>query len=76
MQLYEFFVDYWNAKNTNVYNEHDAFFKEIESYSNSHANWQFNRWDLKELDKICSKTDEGLQELNPYFFMEKRNWLC
>ena len=68
MQLYEFFVDYWNAKNTNVYNEHDAFFKEIESYSNLHTNWQINRWDLKELDKICSKIDEGLQELNPYFF--------
>ena len=31
LQLYEFFVDYWNAKNTNVYNEHDTFFKEIES---------------------------------------------
>ena len=37
-QLYEFFADYWNAKNTNFYNEHDASFKEIESYSSLHAN--------------------------------------
>ena len=51
-----------------MYNNHDAFFKEIECYSNLYAEWQFNRWELKELDKICSKIDEGLQELNPYFF--------
>lgn len=59
-----------------MYNNHDAFFKEIECYSNLHAEWQFNRWDFKEFDKICSKIDKGLQELNPHFFMGKRNWLC
>ena len=67
--IFESFLDYWNVKNSNMYNNHDAFFKEIECYSNLHAEWQFNRWDLKELDKICSKIDEGLQELNPYFFL-------
>ena len=66
--IFESFLDYWNVKNSNMYNNHDAFFKEIECYSNLYAEWQFNRWELKELDKICSKIDEGLQELNPYFF--------
>ena len=67
--IFESFFDYWNIKNSNMYNNHDAFFKEIECYSNLYAEWRFNCWDLKELDKICSKIDEGLQELNPYFFL-------
>ena len=70
LQLFEFFLDYWNAKNPNIYNDHDAFFKEIESYSNLHANWKFNWWDIKELEVISTQIDKGSQGFNPtnFFF--------
>lgn len=68
LQIFETFLHYWNVKSTNMYNDHDAFFKEIGSYSNLDSNWRFNRWNLDELENICSKIDEGLEELNPNNF--------
>lgn len=38
LQIFETFLHYWNVKSTNMYNDHDAFFKEIGSYSNLDSN--------------------------------------
>ena len=65
-----FFI-YWDATNTEIYNEHDHFLKRLESSSNLEANWKFNRWSLVELDQIFSKINEGLEELNPNLFFGK-----
>ena len=70
--LFEFFLDYWNASNTEIYNEHDSFFKRLEASGNLEANWKFNCWNLDELDQILSKINEGLQELNPNLFLVKK----
>ena len=71
--LFEFFLIYWDASSTEVYNEQDRFLKKIRAGSNLEANWKFNSWDLVELDQILSKIHEGLQELNSNIFLEK-NW--
>ena len=69
--LFEFFLIYWDATNTEIYNEHNRFFKILESSSNLEANWKFNRLSLVELDQILSKINEGLEELNPNLFFGK-----
>ena len=69
--MFEFFLDYWNASNTEIYNECDSFFKRLEASGNLKANWKFNCWSLDELDQILSKINERLQELNPNLFFGK-----
>ena len=69
--LFEFFLIYWDATNTEIYNKQDRFFKRLESSSNLEANWKFNRWSFVELDQILSKINEGLEELNPNLFFGK-----
>ena len=69
--LFDFFLEYWNASNTEIYNEHDSFFKRLETSSNLEADWRYNCWSLDELDQILSKTNEGLEELNPNLFFGK-----
>lgn len=66
-----FFLQYWDATNSDIYNEHDAFFKRLETFSNLDSNLKYNCWNIDELEKICSKIDEGLQELNPNLFFGK-----
>ena len=63
-----FFLEYWNASNTEIYNEQDSFFKRLESSGNLEADSKFNCWSHDELDQILSKINEGLQELNPNLF--------
>ena len=58
--IFEFFLQYWDATNCNFYNEHDAFFKIQEPFSNLDSNWKYNCWNIDELNKICLKIDEGL----------------
>ena len=62
---------YWDATNTEIYNEHDRCFKRLESSRNLEANWKFICWSLVELDQILSKINEGLEELNPNLFFGK-----
>ena len=69
--LFEFFLDYWNVSNTEIYNEHNGFFKRLEASGNLEANWKFNCCSLHELDQILSKINEGIQELNPNLFFGK-----
>ena len=66
-----FLLQYWDPTNSNIYNEHDSFFKRLETFSNLDSNWKYNRWNIDDLDKTCSKIDEGLQELNPNLFFGK-----
>ena len=68
-----FFFDYWDASNTEIYNEYDSFFKRLEASGNLETNWKFNCWNLVELDQILSKINEELEELNPNLFFWKRN---
>ena len=68
-----FFFDYWDASNTEIYNEYDAFFKRLEASGNLETNWKFNCWNLVELDQILSKINEELEELNPNLIFWKRN---
>ena len=67
----EFFLEYWNASNTEIYNEHDSFCKRLEASGNLEAEWKFNCWSLDELDQILSKIIDRLQELNPNLFFGK-----
>ena len=69
--MFEFFFIYWDTTNTEIYNEHDRFFKRLESLSNLEANWKFNRRSLVELDQILSKINKGLEKLNPNLFFGK-----
>ena len=69
--IFEFFLQYWDATNSNIYNKHDAFYKRLETFSNLDSNWKYNRWNIDEFVKICSKIDEGSQELNPNLFFGK-----
>ena len=69
--LFEFFFIYWDATNTEMYNEHERFFKRLESSSNLEANWKFNPWSLVELDQILCKINKALEELNPNLFFGK-----
>ena len=69
--MFEFFFIYWDTTNTEIYNEHDRFFKRLESSSNLEANWKFNRRGLVELDQILSKINKGLEKLNPNLFFGK-----
>ena len=71
--MFEFFLDYWDGSNTEIYDEHDVFFKRLEASGNLEANWKYNCWNLIELDQILSKINEGLEELNPNLFFWKRN---
>ena len=48
-----------------------VFFKRLETSSNLEADWRYNCWSLDELDQILSKTNEGLEELNPNLFFGK-----
>ena len=66
-----FFLEYWNASNTEIYNEHDSFLKRLETSSNLKTDWIYNSWSLDELDQILSKINEGLEELNPNLFFGK-----
>ena len=69
--LFDFFSKYWNVSNTETYNEHDSFFKRLETSSNLEADWRYNCWSLDELDQILSKIKKGLEVLNPNFFFGK-----
>ena len=69
--IFEFFLQYCDATNSDTYNKHDAFFKRLETFSNLDSNLKYNRWNIDKLEKICSKIDEGLQELNPNLFFGK-----
>ena len=69
--LFHFFLEYWNASNTEIYNEHNNFFKRLETSSNLETDWRYNCWSLDELDQILSKINEGLEELNPNLFFGK-----
>ena len=69
--MFGFFFIYWDTTNTEIYNEHDRFFKRLESLSNLEANWKFNRRSLVELDQILSKINKGLEKLNPNLFFGK-----
>lgn len=69
--IFEIFFQYWDATNSNIYNEHDAFFKIQETFSNLDSNWKYNRLNIDELNKICLKIDEGLKELNPNLLFSK-----
>ena len=64
-------MEYWNASNIEIYNEHDSFFKRLEASGNLELDWRYNCWSLDELDQILSKTNEGLEELNPNLFFGK-----
>ena len=66
--LFDLFLEYWNASNTEIYNEHNSFFKRLETSSNLEADWRYNLKSLDELDQILSKKKEGLEELNPNLF--------
>ena len=69
--LFHFFLEYWNASNTEIYNEHNSFFKRLETSSNLETDWRYNCWSLDELDQILSKINEGLEELNPNLLFGK-----
>ena len=74
LNIFDLFFDYWNVKNTDIYEEQDAFFKEIIIISKSETIWRNNRWSLNELRKIFSKIDEGDRDLDPNnFFGGERN---
>ena len=48
-----------------------VFFKRLEASGNLELDWRYNCWSLDELDQILSKTNEGLEELNPNLFFGK-----
>ena len=43
LNIFDLFFDYWNVKNTDIYEEQDAFFKEIIIISKSETIWRNNR---------------------------------
>ena len=68
LNIFDLFFDYWNVKNTDIYEEQDTFFKEIIVINELETIWRNNRWSLDELRKIFSKIDEGDRHLDPNNF--------
>ena len=68
LNIFDLFFGHWNVKNTDIYEEQDASFKEIIIISKSETIWRNNRWSLNELRKIFSKIDEGDRDLDPNNF--------
>ena len=68
LNIFDLFFDYWNVKNTDIYEEQDTFFKEIIVVSELETIWRNNRWSLDELRRIFSKIDEGDRHLDPNNF--------
>lgn len=68
--IFEFFKKYWEAV-INVEDEWspvEVYHKRCEIFETLYAIWRKNRWNCKELIKICSNIDQSLEELNPIFF--------
>ena len=55
LNMFDSFFDYWNVKNTDIYEEQEALFKEVIIISKLETIWRNNHWSVNELRKIFQK---------------------